>query len=135
MKRHSRVLPIAAGVIALSALPAAAAVVTNDLNLRQGPGTNYGVITSMPAGESVDVGGCTGNWCEVNWRGYAGYASASYLAGEGRAMRRAPRYSYRDRYEPAPRVWGYGYRDRPGVTFGLSIGDRWDRRRWRNRWY
>jgi uncharacterized protein YraI len=74
---------LAAGVLALSAGAAAAATVTNDLNLRSGPGTGYGVITSMPAGAYVDVLDCSGSWCRVDWQGTVGYASASYLAGGG----------------------------------------------------
>lgn len=61
---------------------AATALVTTSLNLRTGPGTGYPVITSMPNGALVDVRGCVRgyNWCRVDWRGYDGWASASYLA-------------------------------------------------------
>src|SRR3569623_155802 len=62
---------------------ASAATVTNDLNLRSGPGTGYRVVDTMPAGAYVDVIGCGGSWCRGNWRGAVGYASASYLAGGG----------------------------------------------------
>lgn len=134
MKTDMKLPLIAAGIVGLSAVPAVAAVVTNDLNLRRGPGTNYNVITAMPAGARVDIDGCSGNWCQVDWRGYSGYASASYLAGEGRTVRRArPRYRYsygypdywdRDR-------WRYGYWDRrPGFSIRLGAGRGFGRYGW-----
>ena len=45
-----KTLALAAGALMLSAGAASAAVVTNDLNLRSGPGTNYQVVDTMPAG-------------------------------------------------------------------------------------
>ena len=45
------------------------------LSLREGPGTNYHRIATMPAGARVDVKGCRGGWCAVTWDGYRGYAS------------------------------------------------------------
>src|SRR5690242_10050339 len=74
----------AAGVALLlsaGAAAAAPATVSTDLNMRSGPGTQYGVVGTIPAGETVDVGGCTGSWCAVNFNGRTGYASANYLSG------------------------------------------------------
>lgn len=72
--------------LALVALPATAlaqtsATTTSDLNLRAGPGGNYEVLTTMPRGSTVDLLGCVegGNWCQVDYRGTAGYAFADYL--------------------------------------------------------
>lgn len=127
MKRLTQRILIAAGMLGLTAAPAAAAVVTNDLNLRSGPGTEHRVITAMPSGARVDVNGCRANWCEVHWRGYSGYASASYLAGEDRYTRSpAPRATYYDYYErPRYRTYDYG----PRFGFSLRLGDdRYDRR-------
>ena len=45
------------------------------LNLRDGPGTGYARIATMPAGAWVDVKGCRGGWCGVIWDGHKGYAS------------------------------------------------------------
>ncbi|MGD9867274.1 MAG: SH3 domain-containing protein [Hyphomicrobiales bacterium] len=120
---------IAASALALGAAPAAAAVVTGDLNLRSGPGTEYRVIASMPEGAQVNTGSCSGNWCHVNWRGYSGYASASYLSGESRGYVRGPRNSSYDYYD-YPRYRG------PGFGLFLNFGDRdriYHRRHW-NRW-
>ena len=49
------------------------------LSLREGPGTNYHRIATMPAGARVDVKGCRGGWCAVTWDGYRGYASQRAL--------------------------------------------------------
>jgi SH3 domain-containing protein len=69
-----------AGVLlALSAASAAAApaLATNNVNLRQGPGTTYTVIMTIPGGSNVDVGGCSGQWCQVTFQGQNGYAIAT----------------------------------------------------------
>lgn len=74
-------LAAAAAFLALSTGMAAAAtgITEADLNMRRGPGTNYGVITAIPAGSPVEVLECSGNWCAVAWSGYQGYSSRSYL--------------------------------------------------------
>ncbi len=69
-----------AGVLlALSAASAAAApaLATNNVNLRQGPGTTYTVIMTIPGGSNVDVSGCSGQWCQVTFQGQNGYAIAT----------------------------------------------------------
>jgi uncharacterized protein YraI len=96
----------AAGTLLLAsgiAAYAAPAVVTTDLNLRDGEGTRYPVVDVMPEGSVVDVTGCGDGWCYV--RDYGGYASANYLD-----IRRAA-------YAVAP-VEVY----RPGVSFGIHFG-------------
>jgi uncharacterized protein YraI len=110
-----RALTVAAGALLASAGIASAATVTNDLNLRSGPGTGYGVIDTMPAGAYVDVIGCSGSWCRVNWHGRVGYASASYLGG-GRGYYAAPPV-----YVAPPPVVSFG--------FGFSTGPRWHHHR------
>jgi hypothetical protein len=78
-----------AGVLlALSAASAAAApaLATNNVNLRQGPGTTYTVIMTIPGGSNVDVGGRSGQWCQVTFQGQNGYAIAtSFDQGGGAA--------------------------------------------------
>jgi len=56
--------------------------VTAALNMRQGPGTNYGVILSIPNGQTVPINRCTPDygWCEVSYSGRTGWVSARYLA-------------------------------------------------------
>jgi len=109
---------IAAGAFLLSGGIAAAATVTNDLNLRSGPGTGYRVIGTMPAGTYVDVIGCSGSWCRVNWGGAVGYASASYLAGGGGGGY----YAAAPVYVAPPPVVSFG--------FGFGNAPRWQRHHW-----
>lgn len=102
---------------------AAPATTRNDLNLRAGPGPNYPVIATMPAGSRVEVGGCTGSWCAVVWFGRQGYASASYLAmGGGPAVAVSP--GILDNESDDDFFYGPGYYDYgpgfygPGVFIG-----------------
>lgn len=103
-------------MLAAGAAWAATALVTTDLNVRAGPGTNYQVIGLLPSGSIVDVAGCLRGyaWCRINWRGYDAWASSRYLAvQEGR-------YRGRDYtvYGPAVGVPVIG-----GVIISRSFGD------------
>ena len=101
---------IAATVAFLLAAPAAQAgweaYTTADVNMREGPGSRYAVITVIPAGELVYVHECPSNWCDVAWNGYRGYVYSRYLSGSGEYLDGyvAPppviieRYPYRGRY-------------------------------------
>lgn len=57
------------------------AQVTTRLNLREGPGTQYRAITSIPAGTIVPVYGCYQGyaWCNVLYANVRGWVSAQYL--------------------------------------------------------
>ncbi len=80
---------IAAGSAALMALSvhcaaAAPALAVHDVNMRQGPGTEFPVVTTIPGGSNVEVNNCYGQWCSVTWNGKSGYAVARNLdRGEG----------------------------------------------------
>ncbi|GGK32005.1 SH3 domain-containing protein [Salinarimonas ramus] len=82
----ARARPVLAGALALAALGAVSgaqaepARTTADLNLRQGPGTQYAIVASMPRGSLVDVRDCVRSWCEVGYRGRIGWASRRFLA-------------------------------------------------------
>jgi uncharacterized protein YraI len=73
--------------------------VTSKVNLRLGPGTNYGVLASIPGGSTVDVENCAGEWCTVHWRGRTGYAIARNLGFGGPGPAGGP-------YPPGPAVVG-----------------------------
>ncbi len=62
-------------VLGTGAAHALDATTSTALPLRDGPGTGYARIATMPAGARVDVKGCRGGWCALVWDGYAGYAS------------------------------------------------------------
>lgn len=59
------------------------AIVTTDstsLNMREGPGTSYAIVTSIPKGARVKIIG-TGeeDWVPTKYLSYHGYCSAKYL--------------------------------------------------------
>ncbi len=72
----------AAALVAVSAdlAAAAAARAASNTNLRQGPGTDFGVIVTVPGGGLVNVIRCNGEWCNVTFRGQPGYMIARNLA-------------------------------------------------------
>jgi len=75
-------LPVIAGLlVALSAEAAAAAPtrVLSNTNLRQGPGTNFGVLATVPGGNVVEITNCAAQWCTAQWRGLTGYMVATNL--------------------------------------------------------
>src|SRR5262245_47381944 len=65
----------AAALVAVSAGWAVAAPATlgTNTNLREGPGTAFPVIMTVPAGSVVDVVRCGGEWCNVTVGGRPGY--------------------------------------------------------------
>ena len=77
----AQIATCAAALMALSAqcVQAEPALATNNVNMRQGPGTNYPVITTIPGGSTVEVSGCQGEWCSVSWHGQSGYTIATSL--------------------------------------------------------
>ena len=66
--------------LASTAAQARTVVITNNLNVRTGPGTQYEVIGVLPAGAQAWIGSCSGNWCNVSLNGLRGWSNASYLA-------------------------------------------------------
>lgn len=59
------------------------AIVTTEkdpLKMRKEPNTNSEVITKIPKGGLVLVNGEINNWAEVEYNGYSGYASLTYLS-------------------------------------------------------
>ncbi len=130
-----RVLFAAAVATAMGAgaAMAAPAVVTTDLNVRAGQGTNHPIVGVLPEGSVVETRGCGDGWCFIPQLG--GYASASYLSPAGRGavrVERAPRVIERyERYEPyagpmaSDPVWRDRYDDEPyirGGGIGFSFG-------------
>lgn len=131
---------LAAGAALLLSTGAALAIpatAQTDLKVRSGPGTQYPVVGSIQAGETVNARGCTGSWCRVSFGGGSGFASRSRLAMGGGARRPAVAvapYVYDD--EPD---YGYGYYDY-GYAYGPSAyiyanprfrhRHGWDGRRW-----
>lgn len=110
MNRNTRkmLLNIATGVaVAATAvvvfMPAASAapgVITSNVNVRSGPGTNFAVVDVAARGTQVDVQQCQGSWCYITKSGPDGWVSASFLAAGGTPV------------NPS----------NPGISFGFTIG-------------
>ena len=77
----AQIASLGAALMALSVQCAAAApaLAVHDVNIRQGPGTNYPIVTTIPGGSNVEVLNCYGEWCSVTWNGQSGYAIARNL--------------------------------------------------------
>ncbi len=127
------------------------AVVSAKVNLRTGAGTDFEIVTTIPAGSTVRVTGCDNEWCAVTWNGQSGYAIARNLdLGVSRQARAypppqpgqpgqaGPGYpSYQDDYDLPG--YGPGYYG-PGVVYGpayyygprVYYGRPW---RWRRYWW
>jgi uncharacterized protein YraI len=108
--------------LSVAAASAAPARVFSNTNLREGPGTNFGVVAVVPGGSVVEVTGCSGEWCTTNWHGRVGHMIATHL--DLRAGPVAPRVVA---VYPEPYIYG------PPIIYGprIYIGPRY--RYWR-RW-
>jgi len=92
--KHSKI--IAAGAFAAAlALPgyavAQSAIATTDVNMREGPGTRFQVITTVPSDRTVTLHGCERgfDWCAVSWNNSQGWVFADYLEVNWRGERHA----------------------------------------------
>jgi hypothetical protein len=101
-------------LLGLSAATASAspARVYSNTNLREGPGTNYGVVTLVPGGSIVEVTGCAAEWCTTHWRGRVGYMIATHLDLRAGPVVAAPVAVY-----PAPYIYGPPYFYGPSFYF------------------
>jgi hypothetical protein len=132
--RKTLLASAAALLLTTGAALAVPATAQSDLNVRSGPGPQYPVVGALQGGETVDVGGCTGSWCQVSFSGGTGYANRSYLAmgGEaapGPAVAAVP-YGYDD-YDNGYYDDGYAYG--PGVGFFIGADGRRHQRGWNGR--
>lgn len=79
-----RLLVLSAAALAVSGGAAFAdmmASASTNLNVRAGPGSNYPVVGTVAAGQSVAIDGClnAGKWCKLT--GTDGWVSARFLGG------------------------------------------------------
>lgn len=118
-----KMLMTSAGVLALTTgfAAAAPAIVQSSVNVRSGPGIDYDVIGALPGGATVNVMGCSGAWCQVNFGGTLGFASRGYLGIGGVAM--GPP-AYERSYAYGGYAPGYGYREgyAPGYEASVAYG-------------
>jgi hypothetical protein len=106
------------------------AVVYTTVNLRQARGTTNNIIAKIPAGSPIGVGNCSGQWCQVTWRGQNGYVIATSLAPGGPPPGYAvppPGYGPPPVYVGPPPYYGpyqYGYYG-PGPYWGRGWHRHW----------
>lgn len=115
----------AAALIVLGVSVAAEArpvLVTADLNVRVGPGTEHPSVGVIRGGSTAEVGRCFNGWCEIAWGGLRGFSSQAYLDGGG------PTY-----VQPAPPPPPVYYGPRPYYGPGYYNPYR-PYRRWRRHW-
>jgi SH3-like domain-containing protein len=86
MQRKLLVTAAAGALFALTgaAYAQSAVVVTTDLNVRAGPGSQHQVIGVIGAGRSVDLDGCleASKWCVIAFDGGQGWVYSDYLTGD-----------------------------------------------------
>ena len=113
----------AAALIVLGVSVAAEArpvLVTADLNVRVGPGTEHPSVGVIRGGSTAEVGRCFNGWCEIAWGSLRGFSSQIYLDGGG------PNY-VQPAPPPPPPVY-YGPRRYYDPYYERPY------RRWRRRW-
>jgi uncharacterized protein YraI len=95
---------VGAGLLGLSAgiASAAPAYLSQNTNLRAGPGTHFYSQGVIPGGSTVNVTGCNSGWCAASHGPLQGYISQSLLHF-GSPVVRAPQRAYRHVQRPMPR--------------------------------
>jgi uncharacterized protein YraI len=76
--------------------PVIIAYIGVDLNLREGPSTDYRIITSMQQGSEVRILYCNTSmtWCYLQYRQHVGWASSRYLSASAPQYAQAPQQQY-----------------------------------------
>ena len=100
---RKKVFSLAVGVLLLSAGAVSAATLTDNLNLRSGPGISSDIIAAMPAGSDVRVLNCGRSWCRVAFNDTTGYASRRFISSGG------PVYAAASSTGVVAPAYGYGY--------------------------
>lgn len=70
---------LAPATIATAQVNSGAAVTTTNVNMREGPGTNYPVVAVLRTGDQVQVNRCRVSWCLVDFGRDRGWVSQSFL--------------------------------------------------------
>jgi uncharacterized protein YraI len=99
----------AAVVVFLPAAQAAPGTITSNVNVRSGPGTNYGVVDTVRAGTPVDVQQCQGSWCYVAKPGPDGWVSSQFINGGGGSASNQPGINF-----------GINVPGGPSINFGVG---------------
>ena len=119
---QKKAFSLAVGALMLSAGAVSAATLTDNLNLRSGPGISHDIIGAMPAGSDVRVLSCGPSWCRVVWNDTTGYASRRFISNAG------PIYATASSTAVVPPSYDSGYAQtrssswapNPGVGYGYA---------------
>ena len=127
---------VAAVLLAPGIASAATAYVSASVNVRSGPGVNYGKLTALPAGARINAGACRNGWCQVYNGNNVGWVSARYIRFG----------AYRGSAYPVPvggdvivdNGWASGFG--LGLGLGWASGDyrghgHWRHNHWRHGWH
>ncbi|MFZ2069137.1 MAG: SH3 domain-containing protein, partial [Xanthobacteraceae bacterium] len=126
------------------------AITHANVNLRNGPGTTFTIVTLIPAGSPVEVNGCKSGWCQIAFHDQNGYIIETSIApgAPGPVRRPGPPPGYagppgpppgyagppppgyyppQPGYYPPPGYYGYGPYYGPGPYWGWrrGYGRRW----------
>ena len=115
----TKTFSLAVGALLLSAGAVSAATVTDNLNLRSGPGLGYDVIGAMPAGSGVRVLRCGPSWCRVAFNDTTGYASRKFISPGG------PIYAAASSTGVVAPTYGYGYAQTQSTSWAPNPGIGW----------
>jgi len=112
---------VAATLFTPAIASAATAYVSASVNVRSGPGANYGRLATLPAGITVNAGSCRNGWCQIYNGNSVGFVSARYVRFG----------SYNGAYAAPSNTTvivsndGYDNGWAPGFGLGLGLGWRW----------
>src|SRR5262245_56586948 len=135
---QKKTFSLAAAAVLLSAGAVSAATLTDNLNLRSGPGISHNIIGAMPAGSDVRVLSCGPSWCRVVWNDTTGYASRRFISSGGPVYAAssstavvAPRYDYGYAYTQTrssswARTPGVGYAAAAPPSTAVVVAPRYD---------
>lgn len=106
----SAALAAASILVSAGAALAVEAEAKSAVNVRTGPGTSYGIVDQLTAGEVVEITECSpSGWCFVEHSGPDGWVSASYLTAAGGD-------------EEVEEEVEEGSGDNPDCSFGFVVG-------------
>jgi uncharacterized protein YraI len=90
-------------VVATGFAVAASVTVRSDADLRAGPGANFNSIGHLPGRTELETTNCAGGWCQVEFKGIAGFVGAADL-GNDAAVRSSPARGAENRQRSRTRV-------------------------------
>ncbi|MGU3574222.1 SH3 domain-containing protein [Brucellaceae bacterium C25G] len=79
-KRAFRITILGLSVVIPTVGYAAPALVTGNVNVREGASSRYNKVATLRPGWHVDAGPCQAGWCHVRVGGIYGWASARFLS-------------------------------------------------------